>query len=48
MPINTGVAKGADFCAKVMEYFQKLHEYFQKVVHYLKFLIAIFETYYIL
>ena len=32
MPINTGVAKGADFCAKVMEYFEILVEYFSKVV----------------
>ena len=34
MPINTGVAKEADFCAKVMEYFEILMEYSQKVVEF--------------
>jgi hypothetical protein len=31
-PINTGVAIGAEFCAKLMEYFEILVEYFSKLV----------------
>ena len=37
---NTGVPRGADFCAKVMEYFQILMEYFQKVMEFWKILVA--------
>jgi hypothetical protein len=31
-PINTGVARGAEFRAKIIEYFEILVEYFPKLM----------------